>query len=228
MHKKIAIFVEGLTEQEFTIRLIAELAGKQNVAFEIQRQDKGHLSFVELRSPRTPAIHVLVANCCTDNQVKSQIADQFSSLQSAGYSLIVGLRDVYPLGHVDIAKLQASLNVGLPVGITAIHMHLAILEIEAWFLEEITHFARIDPLLTMPTIIASGFDYLNERAADLPNPALVLDSIYKSVGKRYQKKAKHIHRTVNALSYEDMYVHVPNKSPSLKMFISSLEQGVFQ
>ncbi len=227
MTRKLAVFVEGFTEQEFTIRLISELAGKHNISFEIHRQDKGHLSLVELRAHLAPFIHVLVANCCTDNQVKSQIADQYTSLQSAGYSLIIGLRDVYPFVHADIPKLESNLNIGLPVGNPAIHMHLAILEIEAWFLEELMHYERIDPNLTLPTVIASGFDYLNVRAADLPNPAMTLDCIYKSVGKRYKKKTRHIQRTVSAISYEDMYVNVSNKSPDFNKYLMSLEYGMF-
>lgn len=215
------------SEQEFTIRLITELVGKHNVAFEIHRQDNGYLSLVELRAHLTPSIHVLVANCCADNQVKSQISDQYRSLQSAGYSLIIGLRDVYPLGHADIPKLEANLNIGLPTGIPAIRMHLAILEIEAWFLEELTHFERIDPNLTLPIVIANGFDYLNVRAADLPNPAMTLDGIYRVVGKRYKKITRHIQRTVGALSYDEMYINVPSKAPSLNNFISSLEEGIF-
>ncbi len=227
MSKKLAIFVEGLTEQEFTIQLIIELAGKHNVSFELLRQDMGHLSFVELRHHLSPTIHVLVANCCTDNQVKSQIADQYRSLQSAGYSLIIGLRDVYPLAHVDIPQLEYNLNIGLPTGLPAIHMHLAILEIEAWFLEELTHFQRIDPGITLPAVIANGFDYLNVRADDLPRPANTLDAIYKSGGKRYKKTTRHIQRTVDALSYEDMYVNVSSKLPAFNNFLLSLEEGLF-
>ena len=227
MPKKLAVFVEGFTEQEFTIQLIVELVGKHNVSFEIHRQDNGYLSLVELRNQLTPAVHVLVANCCTDNQVKSQIADQYLSLQSAGYSLIIGLRDVYPLGHADIPKLEANLNIGLPAGTPAIHMHLAILEIEAWFLEELTHFERIDPNLTLPTVIANGFDYPNVRAAYLLNPATTLDNIYRSVGKRYKKKTRQIQRTVKSLSYEDMYEKVSNISPSFREYLLSLEEGLF-
>lgn len=227
MPKKLAIFVEGLTEQEFTIQLIIELAGRHQVSFELHRQDRGYLSFVEFRHHSSPVIHVLVANCCTDNQVKSQIADQHRSLQLAGYSLIIGLRDVYPLTHVDIPQLEKYLHIGLPTGFPAIRMHLAILEIEAWFLEELTHFQRIDPNITLSTVIANGFDYLNVRADDLPNPANTLDTIYKSVGKRYTKKTRHIQRTIDALSYEDMYVNVSSKLPAFNNFLLSLEEGMF-
>jgi hypothetical protein len=96
MTKRFAVFVEGLTEQEFTIRLLTELAGKHGIEFEVHRQDRGYLSLVDFIPHESPVIHVLVANCCNDGQVKSQIKDQYNSLKSAGYSLIVGLRDVYP------------------------------------------------------------------------------------------------------------------------------------
>ena len=58
MTKKLAIFVEGLTEQEFTIKLLLELAGKRNIEFEIQTQYKGILSFTELRTSGDSDIYV--------------------------------------------------------------------------------------------------------------------------------------------------------------------------
>ena len=188
MTKKFAVFVEGLTEQEFTIRLLTELAGNHGIAFEIHRQDRGYLSLVDFIPHESPVIHVLVANCCNDGQVKSQIKDQYNSLKSAGYSLIVGLRDVYPFTHNDIADLEKSLLIGLPTGSLPIHLHLAIMEIEAWFLEEITHFSRIDNKITSAELIASGFDVNSTCACDLPHPAETLDKIYKSVGKVVQQR----------------------------------------
>lgn len=232
MSRKLAVFVEGYTEQEFTIRLLTYLAGKQGITFEIQEQYEGTLSFVELRNSQAAArhtqpIHVLVVNCRTDNQVKSQIKDNYESLVTGGYSLIVGLRDVFPLAHDEIQKLEDALLIGLPTGILPIHLHLAIMEIEAWFLEEITHYPRIDQNITTDKILASGFDYKNSRAYGLPNPAEILDKIYQTVGKRYAKKTRQIQRTVKALSYEELCVNASQKAPSLAKFISSLETGLF-
>jgi len=227
MPKKLAVFVEGLTEQEFVISLLKELAGKRGVAFNIQKQHKGHLSLVELRSHPNPDVEVLIANCDTDNQVKSQIADQYQSLCNAGYSLIIGLRDVHPLAHQDIPRLQKYLSTGLPNGGVPIHLHLAILEVEAWFLEELTHYARIDQNISNTDLVAGGFDYGKVRACDLGHPAMILDEIYKRAGKRYTKKRNRIQRTIDALSFEEMYVNVRQKSQSLDGFVHSLEMGVF-
>jgi hypothetical protein len=227
MTKKFAVFVEGLTEQEFTIRLLTELAGSHGIEFEVHTQHKGYLSWSELRTHRSPVIHVLVANCCNDEQVKSQIKDRYDLLKSAGYSLIVGLRDVYPLMHNDIAELEKNLLIGLPDDSLPICLHLAIMEIEAWFLEEITHFSRIDNKITTAELIANGFDYNKICACDLPHPTETLGKIYQSVGKGYNKNKRHVQRTIEALSYEELYVNTRQKAPSLEKFITSLEAGLF-
>ena len=228
MTKKFAVFVEGLTEQEFTIRLLTELAGKHGITFEVHRQHKGQLSFSELRSHEAPVVHVLVANCCNDGQVKSQIKDRHQSLKLAGYSLVIGLRDIYPFGHDDIAKLQAGLLVGLPCDDDLpIHIHLAVLEIEAWFLEEVKHFVRIDENISMDDVIACGFDHAKIRASELSHPAETLSKIYQSVGKGYSKNKRQVQRTIEALDYEELYVNTCQNAPSLKNFISSLEAGLF-
>lgn len=228
MTKKFAVFVEGQTEQEFTIKLLRELAGKQGIEFEVRFQFAGKLSFSELRSShQNPVIQVLVVDCRNDGQVKSQIIEQYNSLVTSGYSLVIGLRDVYPFTHNDIAKLEKNLLIGLPSGGLPIHLHLAIMEIEAWFLEEKSHFSRIDQRITGDEIIANGFDFNNMRACELPHPADTLDKIYKSVGKWYDKDKRRIRRTVEALSYEELYINTRQKAPSLEKFINSLEEALF-
>lgn len=233
MSRKFAVFVEGYTEQEFTIRLLAELAGKRGIEFEIHQQYGGSLSFVELRTGQVTVeypdlIHVLVVNCRNDSQVKSQIKDQYNSLLSAGYSLIVGLRDVYPIAPNEIQQLENALQIGLPTGTLPIHLHLAIMEIEAWFLEETTHFQRVDQNITLQTLMTNGFDCNAIQAHSLSHPADTLDKIYQTVGKRYAKKSNQIQRTIEAISYEELYENTRHKAPSLECFISSLEEGLFQ
>ena len=226
MSKKFAVFVEGATEQEFTIRLLTELAGHYSIEFEIHTQYRGSLNFTELRTSQTPDIHILVANCCNDEQVKSQIIDQYESLKLAGYSLIVGLRDVYPFNHDDIEELESGMSFGLPVGDTPIHIHLAIMEIEAWFIEEITHFSRIDNGITLDALVDNGFDHNNTCASELAHPAETLGNIYKYVGKGYSKNKRQVQRTIDALSYEELYINTRQKSSSLNNYIISLEKGL--
>lgn len=226
MTKKLAIFVEGQTEQEFTIKLLKELAGRQGITFEVHFQFKGALIYSELRSHPNPIIHVLIANCCNDGQVTSQIRDRYHLLVADGYSLIIGLRDVYPLTHQDIPRIEQGLLRVLPKGQIPIHLHLAIMEIEAWFLEELTHFSRIDAKITENEIISNGFDFNQLSACDLSHPAETLKKIYQSVGKSYGKNKSHVERTVEALSYEELYINTRQKASSLERFINSLEDGL--
>ncbi|MDQ6975913.1 MAG: DUF4276 family protein [Mariprofundaceae bacterium] len=228
MTRKLAVFVEGLTEQEFTIRLLTELASNYLIEFKIHKQHRGHLIYSELRSTMqtgSPSVQVLIANCCNDEQVKSQIIDQYASLTAAGYDLIIGLRDVYPLTHNDINKLTKHLLTGIPNGNVPVHLHLAILEIEAWFIEESSHFSRIDKNITTSQLASVGIDS-KSLALSLKHPAKTLDLVYQSVGKRYNKNKRQIQRTIDALSYEELYVNTRHKAPSLDGFIKSLEEGL--
>ncbi len=228
MIKRVAIFVEGLTEQEFVIRLLSELAGKKNIEFDIYKQSRGYLSWSELRSDApSPIVHIMIANCSNDEQVKSQIMERYDSLKSAGYSLIIGLRDVYPFCKKEIPCLKKGLLLGLPADKTIpIKIHLAIMEIEAWFIEEKKHFVRIDINITSDKIIANGFDYNEIFAHELPKPAETLGEIYQSVGKGYTKRMRSIQRTIDALSYDELYLETRKKSPSLDEFITSLESVI--
>jgi hypothetical protein len=94
---KVALFVEGLTELEFVKSLITELCGARGIAFEIYEQYRGNLVLVKVERPPGASTHILIADCHSDDQVKTQIRDQYPSLVAAGYSHVIGLRDVYPL-----------------------------------------------------------------------------------------------------------------------------------
>lgn len=104
---------------------------------------------------------------------------------------------------------------------------MAILEVESWFLDEITHFQRIDPSLTHATLVNGGFDVCGTLGEAWTNPAQTLDDIYKLCGKRYRKTRSHILRTVNSLSAEEMYVSVRQRAPSFDRFLTSLETALF-
>ncbi|MCA8048052.1 DUF4276 family protein [Burkholderia arboris] len=227
MNRKIALFVEGLTEQEFVVNLLKEMAGKRGVTFELQRQYRGLLEFVDMRAHGSPEFHCLVVNCQNDGQVKSQIKDQYGKLKEAGYCLVIGLRDVYPLAATDIPRLSANLYKGLAIDELPVAIHLAILEVEAWFIEEHTHFTRVDPKLNTDTLVAQGFEPGVTLASDLANPADTLDRIYQVAGKRYAKKARQIQRTIEALSYEELYLNVRGRASSLHDFLRSIEVAMF-
>lgn len=223
----VAIFVEGTTELEFVATLIAALCGRRDISYEFREQFGGKLRTVRVVNSPVATTRVLLVNCHSDEQVKTRVRDSYPSLVAAGYNYVIGLRDVYPRAPTDLPRIQASLQLGLPLGAVPVVMHLAIMEVESWFLDELTHFPRIDPLLTAPYLLAAGFDVENTLGQDWGHPSETLDNIYRLAGKRYRKKLAHIQRTITALSAEEMYVTVRRRSSSFDRFVSELEQALF-
>ena len=225
---KIAVFVEGLTELEFLSKLLKEIAGQRRLQIDVGQQFQGSLQVhISTLNPANPIDwHVLIANCQNDEQVKTQIVDNYASLAAAGYAHIIGIRDAYPFTHADLPLLSVNLRTALPQGIVPIDIHLAIMETESWFLEEHSHFSRIDNRLTDAAIKAAGFDFGTTRAEDVPNPAALLHEIYQTVGKAYKKTRRQIQRTVEAIDYRSLEKDVRQRSPSFASLLGSLEAAL--
>lgn len=138
--KKIAIFVEGYTELSFVTKLLQCIAGAKNIHFHLEAWHGK--KFIALSSPATALVEpyfALVVDCRSDYGVKSAILDRRAALIKAGYSKILGLRDVFPFTRGDIPKLVAGLTYGLPTAGIPIEIILAVMEVEAWFVQDTSH-----------------------------------------------------------------------------------------
>lgn len=224
---KIAVFVEGQTESELVIRMLDMLCGKRGIRIELHEQFGGTLQLVAHAGSAAGQFFALVANCCNDGQVNSQIRDRYAKLIQQGYTHIIGIRDYYPKDRTKLARFQSEMIKHLPAGPIPVDLHLAIMEIEAWFLDETSHFERIDKSLTIDQIKASGFDVEARVGESWDRPAETLNSIYRIAGKAWNKSAKHVARTVDALCMDSLYVSARARSPSLDSFFSSLEAALF-
>lgn len=227
--KRIAVFVEGYTEQEFIIKVISEIAGARGVTFDLRQQYKGLVNKVAMRSANNPELYVLIVNCCTDSQVKSQIQSQYESLSKNGYRIIIGLRDLHPLDITELATVKKYLPHNIPTKGAPVAQFIAITETEAWFLEEHSHYQRLHPDMTVEEIkVKAGIDLATCRGHDFVNPAKVLETIYSHWGVPYKKKRTHINTTIEALSAEEIYMTVRGKATSLDEVITCIENALFQ
>jgi hypothetical protein len=231
--RKVAVFVEGQTEQEFVIATVKALAGGRGIEIEVCKQSGGRLSTkAKLTVGANPQHFVLIANCATDNQVLSQIRDQHRSLTDAGYSSILGLRDAYPsITRGQLARFKSSVARYVPLGGARTSLHLAVMETEAWFLGERTHFQRIDASLTHQKITETRPTFFQQNAELFDNPAMELHTIYKIAGKAYSKgntkPLNRVQRTINALSMEELYTNVRSELASWNEFLTALESSLF-
>lgn len=221
--KKLAVFVEGQTEQIFLREFIEQIGGQGNMHFEC-RSARNLVQLVQNVAVHDELHSVLIYDCGGDEVVKSTILDQRDSLTSAEYSMILGLRDLYPSPIANLHNVRKRLRYGVPTGGVPTHILLAVSEIEAWFLQDHSHFKRIDSRLNPTDFEAQfGFNPFSQSAEDIHAPAALLHSIYGSVGKAYKKTRGHVQRTVDVIDYEHLYIACAEKLPHLVEFVTHLE-----
>ena len=110
---------------------------------------------------------------------------------------------------------------GLPVHATA---HLSIMETEAWFIAEHSHFPRVDSSL-LPSSIETvlGYDPSAVDPENILSPASELHAAYQSAGLSYDKSRQCVERTVAALDMESIVIHVAPRTPSLSALICDVK-----
>lgn len=224
--KKVAIFVEGMTEQKFVVMFLTEWFNSLGIQVQLAKQLRGTVVLQTVPVPKIKVdAFVMVVDCANDEQVMTQIRDQYQSLTNAGFTAVIGLRDVYPKAHAEIELLRKGLERSLPKGPVKAEIHLAEMEVEAWFIAEATHFSRISPKLTVKRIAAGGFD-LSSPCESWTHPASTLHQIYKLEGLAYRKSAKNVERTIAALSRTEIAINVIPAVPSLSGFVEALGAAV--
>lgn len=224
--KKLAIFVEGQTEQIFVRKLLEEIAGEKNIKINIMAKDPRQIERISMTNLANNSIqyYVLIYNCCNDEALVGYISDEYTKLINDGYSKIIGLRDVYPnFTFSQIDELERRLNFSLR-GKNFAKVILAVMEIEAWFLSEWKHFAKISPILTAAKIYqALGFDPQTHDMEARPNPAEDLNQVYQLVGRSYHKRRKQAETIVSNLDYEFLYMELVEKVHRLGEFVKHID-----
>lgn len=224
--KKLAIFVEGQTEQIFVRKLLEEIAGKKNIRINIMEKDPKQIERIAMTNLTNNSIqyYVLIYNCCNDEALVGYISDQYSSLINDGYNKIIGLRDVYPKFTISqIDELERRLNFSLR-GKDFAKVILAVMEIEAWFLSEWKHFEKISPILIPATIYEKlGFNPQTDDMEERPHPAKDLNQVYQLVGRSYHKRRKQTETIVSNLDYEFLYMELVEKVHRLGEFVKHID-----
>ena len=225
---RLAVFVEGYTEAVFVEKLIEEIAGQNKVLIEHRKIRGGRTTprrmwALKASKPTGEEYYVLLLDCGGDELVKTRIQEEHDNLTKKGYSRLIGIRDVRPtFTHGDIPKLEAGLPKYIKTSLAPVVFILSIMEIEAWFLAEATHFPRIEPSITVAAISANiGFDPENDDMEQRLCPADDLNACYALGGKAYVKH--HAKITVDALDYALIYTELRSKINYLDRLISVID-----
>src|SRR5210317_723813 len=100
--RKLAIFVEGLTEQILVRHLLQAVLDQNRIAIQTVKITGGHnvrMSFTVMRAAhveRQTDYYIMVYDCGGETNVKGYLMAHRDKLVSSGYTMIIGLRDVYP------------------------------------------------------------------------------------------------------------------------------------
>jgi hypothetical protein len=163
-------------------------------------------------------------DCGADNQVKSTIVENITTLREAGYSAIIGLRDLYPRPRQDYEKLT-SFPFDVPPGL-AVDIIVPIMEVEAWLIGKYNHFPKWNSNVTTELIRQRlGIDVMEDDFELLAHPARSLNEMYRLVGQKGYKKSKwFVEKVVSLLDCEFLYLEVRQKSVSLDRLLSCIDR----
>ncbi len=145
MTDKLAIFVEGQTEQVLVEALIYEIAGRHKVHIDTLRGHGGRQyprQFVELNATGPDPkkrYYVIIYDSATDGRVLSDIRDHYERLTEEGFREVIGFHDLYPIPRENEAEVRKDFADLSPQGTVPVTLSLAVMEVEAWFIAEHTH-----------------------------------------------------------------------------------------
>lgn len=229
--RKLAIFVEGLTEQILVRHMLRAVLDRNSIAIQAVKITGGHnvrMSFTVMRAAhvnRQTAYYVLIYDCGGETNVKSYMLAHRQKLVSNGYQMILGLRDVYPtFERKDVVKLRRGLNHQLPQKHAKTRIHLGIMETEAWFLGEFHHLRRVSKRLS-PEFVEKHLGF-NPRTADIEgrdHPTDDLKAVYRLAGHDYTKKKDRLNAVVSKLDFQYFTHGLCERMPSLDKFVRDIE-----
>jgi hypothetical protein len=209
---KLAIFCEGLTEQCFCEQFVRVKLDRKGVGqvHAWRRGVAGKRSIVHISATEHK---IQVIDCGGGGNRERVIADirqAYVRLAEEGFSCIIGVRDVYPNDRQDLACMKSyGTKFAIPQDDVVVHppavaLVYAVMEVEAWFLAEYSHFGRIDEQLTVDLVCNRLCFDPRGNMEDRERPAGDLHAVYQLVGKAYKKEKRQIRRTVNALDMDRM------------------------
>lgn len=225
--RRIAFFVEGKTERLFVTRLLKEAANDGQLLIDEKTARGGgktgkplvYTQINAIRPTTNEQYYALIVDCGSENNVKVRLHGDHADLTNKGYERIVGMRDVRPTYDRDsVDLLRKKMRAAINKQLAPVSFVLPLMEIEAWFLAEHSHFIRISPEISPPAIQqALGFNPETDDMSARDAPADDLHDCYQLAGFAYNKT--NAMRTVNALDMTFVWADLADRVPALRHLV---------
>ena len=207
--RKVALFVEGMTEQVFVRDFLLKWydwdtnrVGIDCYKLYSDSQSTAPYTYGNNESEN----YFQIFDVGNDAKVLSVILSRADGLQKAGYSMVVGLRDMFSEAYTiktimrnGSRTIDQDLNDRFIQGVNdvinnnskdiSIHIQFAIMEVEAW-------------LLGMPKFFEQ-LSGINDPESDIYHPAAKLEELRQAEGLTYQKHREEIEGIMGSISKED-------------------------
>lgn len=229
---KLAIFVEGQTEQIFIEKLIKYIAGTK--ALDItntklsgtNKKNSSRILQIQAISLENIEYYVLIVDCSHDKKVKSDICDQYKGLVNAGFKRIIGIRDAGPeaKNYLDVPRLRQGLVYNLPGGPIPICFILSIMALETWLMAEYLHFPLFHPNITVGRIKQDlDIDVVHGDLMQRIKPIEDLKNIYWLENIHYDKSKNMVINIISKLNQAFLKNEVSLKFEDLRALYQELD-----
>ena len=217
---KVAIFVEGQSEQIFIRHLLLRTMDCSKVSFTCLRLYAGKTIPARFDYPNPHAeMSFLIVNVGQDEKVLSEIKEREEDLIKQGFDRIIGLRDMYSEKYLKRSPsgIDNSVTTAFIDGWNStiqrmskpskIKIHIAIMELEAWFLGIYDIFKRINSILSVEYIENElGFNLADiDPQTEFFKPAEEVNRIFQLVGLQYKKKEHDVESICSNINNDDLY-----------------------
>lgn len=217
--RKVAIFTEGQSEQIFIRHLLLRAIDCSKVSFKCFRLYGGKTVPVRFDYPNPHAeVSFLIVNVGQDEKVLSIIKEREKDLIRKGFERIIGLRDMYSEEYLkrSPSKINNSVTrlfidgwnstIQKMSNPSKIRMHIAIMELEAWFLGIYDIFKRINSILSVEYIENElGFNLADiDPQTEFFKPAEEVNRIFQLVGLQYKKKEHDLESICSKINTDDL------------------------
>lgn len=240
--RKIAIFVEGETELVFVRNFL-------NVWYHYDTCLLG-LECYKLQSNQPHPVPYAIGNRDSENfyqiiivgndNIAGKMLSRAEALGRAGFSSIVGLRDMFcdayhkhsPKGRVISQELnerfkrtvQSTIDDSGLYNRSDIHIHFAIMEIEAWLLGMDNILAFIDSHLDITDVYErTGIDLSQDPEMNIYHPAVALKKLFELANKSYDKHTGDSESIISQLMRADFeQLYCSEKCRSFHSFVDAI------
>ena len=217
--RKLAVFVEGQTEQVFVREFLKQWYGYDVnvVGFDCYNLFAKEFCDAEYKyGSEDSDNYFMIVNVGNDNSVLSSIIGRLKFLRNKGFQLVVGLRDMYSSQYIKDAQKHEIVDEVSQQHVESVKEVLRDIEDGV--------FERLDSRLTQDFVSQN----LNISLDDDPektvfHPAAELGKMYALVGKQYDKHKSDISSIMSLITKDDfLRLIYSGKCNTFKMFSESL------